>query len=86
MMLNKGVHDGASALLSRPSIELMTSDQITPEQKAASTFFPGFWDSRGWGFGVSIITRRDGTVRHARVVTAGTAATAPRGMSIRRRG
>ena len=37
----------------------MTTDQITPEQKAVSGFFPGFWDSRGWGFGVSIVTRRD---------------------------
>ena len=32
----------------------MTTDQITPEQKAASPFFPGFWDNRGWGFGLSI--------------------------------
>ena len=38
----------------------MTADHITPEQKAASTFFPGFFDSRGWGFGMSVITRRDG--------------------------
>jgi len=37
----------------------MTTDQITPEQKAVSSFFPGFWDSHGWGFGVSIVTRRD---------------------------
>lgn len=37
----------------------MTTDQLTPEQKAVSDFFPGFWDSRGWGFGVSIVTRRD---------------------------
>ena len=37
----------------------MTTDQITPEQKAASPFFPGFWDNRGWGFGLSVITRRD---------------------------
>jgi NAD(P)-dependent dehydrogenase (short-subunit alcohol dehydrogenase family) len=28
-------------------------------QKAASPFFPGFWNTRGWGFGVSIITQRD---------------------------
>ena len=35
-------------------------DQITAEQKAASPFFPGFWDRHGWGFGVSMITRRDG--------------------------
>jgi CubicO group peptidase (beta-lactamase class C family) len=48
-------------ILSRASVELMTTDQITPEQKAASAsdFFPGFWDSNGWGFGVAINTRRD---------------------------
>jgi CubicO group peptidase (beta-lactamase class C family) len=23
-------------------------------------FYPGFWDNRGWGFGVSVTTRRDG--------------------------
>ena len=38
----------------------MTTDQLTPEQKALSGFVPGFWDSRGWGFGLSVITRRDG--------------------------
>jgi CubicO group peptidase (beta-lactamase class C family) len=58
MMLNTGKH-GNERILSRLSVELMTTDQITAEQKAASPFFPGFWDSRGWGFGLSIITRRD---------------------------
>jgi len=58
MMLNKGRH-GSERILSRPSIELMTTDHITAEQKAASDFFPGFWNDRGWGFGVSIFTRRD---------------------------
>ncbi len=38
----------------------MTTDQLTPEQKAVSGFFPGYFDSRGWGFGVSIVTKRDG--------------------------
>jgi len=37
----------------------MTSDHITPTQKAASEFFPGFWDSRGWGIGMSIVTRHE---------------------------
>ena len=37
----------------------MTTDQLTPEQKAASGFFLGFLDNRGWGFGVSVVTRRD---------------------------
>jgi CubicO group peptidase (beta-lactamase class C family) len=60
MMLNNGKY-GDERILSRPSIELMTTDQITPEQKAASTseFFPGFWDSHGWGFGMAVDTRRD---------------------------
>jgi CubicO group peptidase (beta-lactamase class C family) len=58
MMLNNGKY-GEQRLLSRPSIEVMTTDQLTPEQKAASIFFPGFWDNRGWGFGVSVITKRD---------------------------
>ncbi len=60
MMLNNGAY-GTERILSRPSIELMTTDHITAEQKAASAsdFFPGFWDHYGWGFGVAINTRRD---------------------------
>ena len=58
MMLNKG-KSGVERILSRPSVELMTADHLTPEQKAVSGFFPGFWDNRGWGFGISVITRRD---------------------------
>ncbi len=58
MLLNMGRH-GGERILSRPSVELMTTDHITPDQKARSAFFPGFWDSHGWGFGVAIVTRRD---------------------------
>jgi CubicO group peptidase (beta-lactamase class C family) len=58
MMLNGGVY-GKERILSRLSVELMTTDQLTPEQKAASPFFENFWDSRGWGLGLSIVTRRD---------------------------
>jgi CubicO group peptidase (beta-lactamase class C family) len=58
MMLNRGVY-GKERILSRLSVELMTTDQLTPEQKAASPFFEHFWDSRGWGLGLSIVTRRD---------------------------
>jgi CubicO group peptidase (beta-lactamase class C family) len=58
MLLNHGKH-GRERLLSRPSVELMTTDQLTPEQKAASSVMPGEWDSRGWGFGVSVVTKRD---------------------------
>jgi CubicO group peptidase (beta-lactamase class C family) len=55
MMLNKGKH-GSERILSRLSVEAMTTDQLTPEQKAVSG---GWFDSRGWGFGLSVITRRD---------------------------
>jgi CubicO group peptidase (beta-lactamase class C family) len=58
MMLNHGKH-GSNRILSRPSVELMTTDHLTPEQKAVSGFFPGFWDAHGWGFGMAIITKRD---------------------------
>jgi CubicO group peptidase (beta-lactamase class C family) len=58
MMLNRGVY-GNERILSRLSVEAMTTDQLTPEQKAASPFFGNFWDSRGWGLGLSVVTRRD---------------------------
>jgi CubicO group peptidase (beta-lactamase class C family) len=61
MMLSGGRHGGAR-LLSRASVELMTTDHITAEQKAASPFFDNFWDNRGWGFGLSVFTRRDGAM------------------------
>jgi CubicO group peptidase (beta-lactamase class C family) len=58
MMLNKGKH-GKTRVLSRPSVETMTTDHLTPGQKLVSGLVPGYFDSHGWGFGVSIITRRD---------------------------
>ena len=58
MMLSQGKH-GNERILSRLSVELMTTDQLTPEQKAVSGLVPGYFDSHGWGFGVSVVTRRD---------------------------
>jgi CubicO group peptidase (beta-lactamase class C family) len=54
MMLNKGLYEGRR-ILSERSVELMTTDHITPEQKAASPFSAGFWDRRGWGYALSIV-------------------------------
>ena len=59
MMLAMGRYDGGR-ILSRPTVELMTSDQLMPAQKAASPFYSGFWDSNGWGFGMSVVTTRHG--------------------------
>jgi CubicO group peptidase (beta-lactamase class C family) len=59
MMLNQGRH-GSERLLSRLSVEAMTTDQLTAEQKAVSSPpLPGFFETYGWGFGVSVVTRRD---------------------------
>ncbi len=59
MLLDDG-RRGETRILSRPAVEAMTTDQLTPEQKASSGFIPGFFDGMGWGFGLSILTRRDG--------------------------
>jgi len=58
MMLNRGTH-GRERILSRPSVETMSADHLTPEQKAVSGLVPGYFDSHGWGFGVSVVTRRE---------------------------
>ena len=50
---------GGAPIISRPSVETMTSDHLTAEQKAVSGFFPDDFDARGWGFGVGVVTRRD---------------------------
>ena len=49
---------GGSPVLSQASTTLMTSDHLTPEQKAVSGFRPGYFDAMGWGFGMSVRTRR----------------------------
>lgn len=48
------------ALISRASRELMTSDHLTPEQHARDGLMPGDFAAVGYGFGVSVVTRRDG--------------------------
>jgi len=37
----------------------MTSDRLTPEQRARGALLPGFFEAHGWGFGVMVDTRRD---------------------------
>jgi CubicO group peptidase (beta-lactamase class C family) len=56
MLLDKGKH-GRDRILSRPSVEAMTTDQLTPEQKSSD--LGGFFKSHGWGFGVAMVTRRE---------------------------
>jgi len=56
-MLLDGGRVGSKRILSRPSVELMTTDQLTSAQKQGSEWF--FGDNRGWGFGLSVFTKRD---------------------------
>ena len=59
MLLANGKH-GRDRILSRPAVQLMTTDQLTPEQHANDGFWPGFFGAhRGWGFGVQVVTGRD---------------------------
>ena len=55
MMLNEGRH-GTGRVLSRPTVELMTTDLLTEQQKAENTIF--FGGSSGWGLGFQVFTRR----------------------------
>jgi CubicO group peptidase (beta-lactamase class C family) len=57
MMLDRGAY-GRERILSRPAVELMTMDHLTPAQKAASPFFENFWDAYGWGLGLGVVTAR----------------------------
>ncbi len=51
MLLNKGRH-GREQVLSRAAVELMTSDHLTPEQRAGSDIFFGTHSS--WGLGMAV--------------------------------
>ncbi|SHN44212.1 serine hydrolase domain-containing protein [Cryptosporangium aurantiacum] len=53
-LLLAGGRVGADRLLTRRSVADMTSDQLTPHQKATARFFPGFFEQYGWGFGLAV--------------------------------
>lgn len=53
-LLLAGGRAGSDRLLARRSVASMTSDQLTPHQKAGARFFPGFFERHGWGFGLAV--------------------------------
>ena len=55
MLLDKG-RSKSGRVLSRPSVELMTTDQLTPEQRAKGGVVLG--EGASWGFGVGITIKR----------------------------
>ncbi|MFG1690381.1 serine hydrolase domain-containing protein [Nonomuraea sp. NPDC049269] len=58
MLLNQGTH-GSERILSRASVELMTMDHLTPEQKVEKDAFGDhFGRHGGYGFGMAVRTHR----------------------------
>jgi CubicO group peptidase (beta-lactamase class C family) len=56
MLMHHGKR-GGERILSRASVELMTTDQLLRSQ-AATSLVPEYFEHHGWGFGVSVVTRR----------------------------
>ncbi|KKI17243.1 penicillin-binding protein [Leucobacter sp. Ag1] len=56
MLADGGRHEGRS-FLAPELLDLMRADQVPERIKAEDSFFPGFWDGTGWGFGVSVLTQ-----------------------------
>ena len=55
MLVERGRVEGAP-VISEAHLRQMTTDQVAAENKTPDSFFPGFWDGTGWGFGVGVET------------------------------
>lgn len=60
-MLVDGGRANGKALLPAEHLQQLTSDQVPAANKTPDSFFPGFWDGMGWGFGVGV--RTEGPLR-----------------------
>jgi CubicO group peptidase (beta-lactamase class C family) len=55
-MLAEGGRVNGQPIISPDHLQQMTTDQVPAAGKTADSFFPGFWDGMGWGFGVAVKT------------------------------
>ena len=55
ILVEGGRVEGAP-VISDVHLRQLTSDQVPAENKTPDSFFPGFWDGTGWGFGVGVET------------------------------
>jgi CubicO group peptidase (beta-lactamase class C family) len=60
-MLADGGQVEGKPVITADHLRQMTADQVPAENKTPESFFPGFWDETGWGFGVGI--KMDGATR-----------------------
>ena len=56
-MLADGGRVNGQPMISPDHLQQMTTDQVPAVCKTADSFFPGFWDGMGWGFGVAVKTQ-----------------------------
>jgi CubicO group peptidase (beta-lactamase class C family) len=57
MLLARG-RGPTGRVVSRASVEAMTSDHLVPAQRHGAGLVDGWFDSHSWGFGVAVVTRR----------------------------
>ena len=56
LMLAGGGRVSGQPMISPDHLQQMASDQVPAACKTEDSFFPGFWDGTGWGFGVAVKT------------------------------
>jgi CubicO group peptidase (beta-lactamase class C family) len=55
-MLAEGGRVNGQPMMSPDHLRELASDQVPAACKTTDSFFPGFWDGMGWGFGVAVKT------------------------------
>lgn len=63
MLATGGRHEG-DVLLEPDLLEQLRTDQVPAEAKKPDSFFPGFWDGTGWGFGGNVVTEGEHAGRY----------------------
>ena len=58
MLAAGGIHDGKVVVSPELLVQLHT-DQVPAGANAEDSFFPGFWNGTGWGYGVAVVTEGD---------------------------
>lgn len=63
MLAAGGMHDG-KVVVDAGLLDLLRADQVPAAAKAEDSFFPGFWNGTGWGFGVAVVTEGEHAGRY----------------------
>lgn len=63
MLAAGGRHDG-QVIVEADMLDLLRTDQVPDSAKAEDSFFPGFWNGTGWGYGVAVVTEGEHAGRY----------------------